>query len=653
MHSSFQKRIFQFAATLILIVASYEATAEMRRITATGEYQMAANDTMADAVRLVRQEAEWLALEKAGTYLEGVAEIQQSQLKQDEIRAYVPGVFDMVASEVRTLKVDQVVILQTDVAITVDTNDFLRRINGLGDAVRAELVRLREQREKLRQNLEAKTKEIATLSSKLEAETEAEKRRRVLGKLEADSLVRRGIYALTAGRGYSNHPGSTFRGRTDARAFAEQAIALDPENTGGHILIGNILFEDDDLGGAVRSFQTAVRLDPNSSGAHGNLGMVLKAQGDLAGALSELREAVRLNPLDVGAHLNLGRALLEAEDIEGALTEQREVASLNPNHPGNHFNVNAYTHNKLGLQLGRAGDHGGAVAEFQESIRFKPMAFVYYNLGREYMTLGQVDLAKNAFEGALKLKPPFPRAHIQIGQILEQRGNLDEALVEYRKAVQLLPNYPDAHINLGKALQAKGNLPDATEEYEETLRLLPNHAWAHYGMGSILFKKNDAGGAIAHFREARRLEPTNVAWASWLGQALLKKGDYDGAISEYQAARDLQPGNAQVHLLLGMAHWSKGRLAEASGELQEYLRLAPKTSSEEKSIQKAKKTLRDAERLMRRYGPVIRPGGCSTTAHAVDLAGLADAHGMDVDGCFLALLGILVLRVHFKSDKLV
>ena len=48
------------------------ATAEVRTLTATGEYRMGDNDTKTDAKRLALLDAKRLALEQVGTYLEGI-----------------------------------------------------------------------------------------------------------------------------------------------------------------------------------------------------------------------------------------------------------------------------------------------------------------------------------------------------------------------------------------------------------------------------------------------------------------------------------------------------------------------------------------------------------------------------------------------------
>ena len=79
----------RLALTVMLIISLVPAVrAEVRTITATGEYRMGDNDTRTDAKRLALQDAKRLALEKAGTYIESLTELKNFAVSKDEVRAY-------------------------------------------------------------------------------------------------------------------------------------------------------------------------------------------------------------------------------------------------------------------------------------------------------------------------------------------------------------------------------------------------------------------------------------------------------------------------------------------------------------------------------------------------------------------------------------
>jgi hypothetical protein len=82
-------------AGLLALLAASPADAELRTITATGEYRMGDNDTRTDAKRLALMDAKRLALEQAGTYLESVTEVKNLQVSRDEIRTYAAGIVEV------------------------------------------------------------------------------------------------------------------------------------------------------------------------------------------------------------------------------------------------------------------------------------------------------------------------------------------------------------------------------------------------------------------------------------------------------------------------------------------------------------------------------------------------------------------------------
>jgi len=121
---------------------------------------------------------------------------------------------------------------------------------------------------------------------------------------------------------------------TTARAFFEQAIALDPRFAAPHAWIVHTYLNEiyayfsRDNAEAVRLAENhglrAVALDPNDSAAHAALAWTATAAGDLLGGLARADRALAINPNNVDAHRCRTSALLWGERRE----EAREVAQL-------------------------------------------------------------------------------------------------------------------------------------------------------------------------------------------------------------------------------------------------------------------------------------------------------------------------------------
>ena len=324
------------AIGVILCFAS-PSWAEIRTITATGEYRMGDHDTRADAKRIALQDAKRLALEKAGTYLENVTEIKNFQLDRDEIRAYTAGIVEVTEQQTRSTMEGETTVVRVEVTCRIDTDVVARQIDALrkNETVKAELLQARQETDRLRKELDANTRELSAVTSKTETETIAQARRMVLTGQDVNSLLTQAWVALAGSSGDLLAGSSSTEGRQRARSLTEQALALDASNPDVHVAMGSLLAEEGNINGAIAAYRTAIRLQPDDAIADSNLGVALAAKGDLEGAIAAYRTAIRLRPDYADAHYNLGIALKAKGRKVEAAREFREYVRLAPDTPAN------------------------------------------------------------------------------------------------------------------------------------------------------------------------------------------------------------------------------------------------------------------------------------------------------------------------------
>ena len=426
----------RLALTVMLIVGLVPpAWAEVRAITATGEYRMGDNDTRADAKRMALQDAKRLALEQAGTYIEGITEVKNFALSRDELRAYIAGIVETTEHGASSTMEGQQQVVRVVVNCKIDTDVVARQIDALrkNEAVKAELLQARQEADRLRQELGTKTRELAAVTSKTEAETIAQARRKVLTGQDVNSLVAQAWVALGGPSKTLILGSSSIGGRRHARNLIEQALALDASNPDVHVITGGLLMEEGNLEGAIAEYRTAIRLKPDDANAHNSLGGALYLKGDLDGAIVEHRTAIRAKPDHALAHNNLGFMLHKKGDLEGAIVEYRTAIRLKPD--------DASFHHNLGIVLTAKGDVEGAIAEYRTAIR---------------------------------LKPDDAESRHSLGVALYEKNDLDGAIVEYRIAIHLMPDNAGFHASLGLAFKAKGQQVEAAREFREYLRLTPD-----------------------------------------------------------------------------------------------------------------------------------------------------------------------------------
>ena len=69
-----------------------------------------------------------------------------------------------------------------------------------------------------------------------------------------------------------------------------------------------------------------------------------------------------------------------------------------------------------------------------------------------------------------------------LGEVNRKLQNYDAAIVNYRTAIRIKPDYADAYINLGSTLKNSGQLDAAINTYKELLKIKPNDAEAYYNI---------------------------------------------------------------------------------------------------------------------------------------------------------------------------
>jgi hypothetical protein len=166
-------------------------SANVRVVTATGEYRMGDHDTRTDAVRLAVEAAKREALEQVATYLESVTEVQNMDVTRDEIRTYTAGIVTVLDQKITTWLEEQTVVIRADLTAQVDPNEVAQAITALreNESAKNELVALRAETDQLHQQLDAANQALATAVSPEEVQALSQQRQDLLNQLQTNALV--------------------------------------------------------------------------------------------------------------------------------------------------------------------------------------------------------------------------------------------------------------------------------------------------------------------------------------------------------------------------------------------------------------------------------------------------------------------------------
>jgi tetratricopeptide (TPR) repeat protein len=134
---------------------------------------------------------------------------------------------------------------------------------------------------------------------------------------------------------------------------------------------------------------------------------------------------------------------------------------------------------------------------------------------------GDLEQAREKYEAALNLKPEYPHALVNLGDLLRRLELGPAAEWAYRRALFLNPDHPEANCHLAKLLEERGDLENALLFYRKAVHEDPEFADACFHLGRVLEKRGDLEGAGKYWRQYLLLDPESE-WAAsirqWLGE---------------------------------------------------------------------------------------------------------------------------------------
>ena len=283
-----------------------------------------------------------------------------------------------------------------------------------------------------------------------------------------------------------------------------EIVSLDPKNVNAQANLGVLLFFQSNHAEAIPHLRAALELQPDLWRIEALLGIAEKRTGDPIRARSHLEEAFpKLD--DQKIQIQAGLELIELYSASAQLDKAAAVAAklgeLAPQDPRillAAYQISRQTmyrsllsmmlaaadsaemHMIMGGELGREGDHAGAIAQYREAIRLNPM---------------------------------LPGAHFELAEQL--RTSPDKALNEqaegeYQAAIRVNRYDELSWRQLAGIIAAKGEFKTAEEHYQRALALQPNDSDAKTGLAIVFISTNRQNEAMPLLESAVKDDPTNI-----------------------------------------------------------------------------------------------------------------------------------------------
>jgi putative PEP-CTERM system TPR-repeat lipoprotein len=202
--------------------------------------------------------------------------------------------------------------------------------------------------------------------------------------------------------------------------------------------------------------------------------------------------------------------------------------------------------------------------------------------GGAYLSLKQLDQAKQSYEAALTLDPQNPRALAGLARVSAFANDFVSANRYVQQALAVAPENPQAWIVKGDLASTHQDFANAESDYQKVLGFknphwLPQeHFYALTRLAEVQAQQNQYDKALVTIQTLEKMSPQQPFPHYLHAVVLYKQGHLDNAVSELQQVLKQQPDNAQAQFLMGAVNYAQGNDGQAKMYLSNVMGMDPK-----------------------------------------------------------------------------
>ena len=176
--------------------------------------------------------------------------------------------------------------------------------------------------------------------------------------------------------------------------------------------------------------------------------------------------------------------------------------------------------------------------------------------GQQHLDDGRAEAAVAAFRRAIRLRPDFARAHVDLGSAYLRLRRYTEAEAAFRQAAAL-QSESCSFCGLGETYYRTNHHAEAEQAFAQAIKLNPADNCAYKWSGRMYYEQERYPQAVEAITRELRLVPNATSY-QYLGNAYAATKHFDKALAAYQEAVRLDPRYAEASYALGIAHLALG-----------------------------------------------------------------------------------------------
>ena len=280
-----------------------------------------------------------------------------------------------------------------------------------------------------------------------------------------------------------------------------EVLALEPENTEAHVILGDTYLAKNDLQKAEENYLSALDKTLSNAGALFGLAQISRLKGETKEASIYLNRVGTLS-VDSKSPEFLYKFALEAMRVnmfDEAKSALERAVGLRPKDPSYLL--------ALGIAWLRKGDLFEAEKLFRRLLELQPTnAQGQLHLGYVLLNQKKYAEARTWLEKSARPGVAIPEVFYYLGLVAQEQNDDARAVVLFEKAVRLLPSWSHARIALGSSYMKLKDYVRARQELETAVKLDPEEPTAHYNLALLYARIKEPARAQEELRIIEQLK---------------------------------------------------------------------------------------------------------------------------------------------------
>ncbi|MFN5169969.1 MAG: tetratricopeptide repeat protein [Cyclobacteriaceae bacterium] len=346
------------------------------------------------------------------------------------------------------------------------------------------------------------------------------------------------------------------------------AMALNPNDIGPYLQIGDQFFLDADYPKAISNFRRANRIDPGAPITSYVLGYTYSYINNMDSCLYFMNRALAIDSNYTNAYFYYAYAAHLKGMSDEALRFYDKTIEADPNETVAYYNA--------GVLLSDIGRQEDAIRYYENSLKVNPdYCNSHNNLGVLYQDFKRDEDAERSYKKAIECDPKFAMAYYNYGNLLSNQKKREEAVNYYKQALKIEPDYVSALNNLANEFRLMKRFDEAVFYYDKVFEIDPRYFNSLYGRGLLAEDQKKVDEAATWYRKALEVNPKDTDTYKQLGALLRDNKRSREAIEVFTKSVEMVPEYTVGYNDLGLANEDIGNTTEAMRWFRKTIEMDP------------------------------------------------------------------------------